>query len=122
MNRIEEIISNMNIDIKKKDVFFVWHLDDKFSILEASDGVEKILGYNSQEIINSDFTDFMLKQEGRYFVKEPSDLDGLTKKEFSITTIFKRKDKTHVVLETRGKTIYSNNQKVSGYEGLTFYK
>jgi hypothetical protein len=64
----------------------------------------------------------MLKQEGRYFIKELKDYYGSIKNDFNITTIFKRKDKTHVVLETRGKTVFMNKSKISGYEGLTFYR
>ena len=122
MINIEDIIAGMNLDLKKKDIFFVWQLDEEFKILSVSEEVEKILGYSVDEVIKSDFTEYMLKQEGKYFVKELKDFYGLTKNDFNITTIFKRKDKTHVVLETRGKTVFKDNRKISGYEGLTFYK
>jgi PAS domain S-box-containing protein len=122
MDKIEEIVTLMDIDLKKKDVFFVWQLDDQFKIVNISEGVEKILGYKVQDVLNSDFTEYMLKQEGRYFIKELKDYYGSIKNDFNITTIFKRKDKTHVVLETRGKTVFMNKSKISGYEGLTFYR
>lgn len=122
MDKIQEIIEDVDVDIKKRDIFFAWQLDEKFRILHISDNIEKILGYRVDEVLRSEFTDYMLKQEGKYFIKELKDLDGLARNEFSITTIFKRKDKTHVVLETRGKTMYSEENKIAGFEGLTFYK
>jgi len=122
MNTVADIIAELNLDIQKKDIFFIWRLDKDLKIVDVSDEVEKLLGYHTEEVLNTDFTEFMLKQEGRYFIKELKDFSGKAKNEFSITTIFKRKDKTHVVLETRGKSIFKNGQNVSGYEGLTFYK
>ncbi|HEY9186856.1 MAG TPA: PAS domain-containing protein [Ignavibacteria bacterium] len=122
MEKIENIAERIESEIKEKDIYFAWQLDDKFNIIEISDGVSKILGYYPNEIISTNFTDYMLKQEARFFLKEISDYNGKYKSIFNITNIFKRKDKTHIVLETKGKSLSDNDGNITGFEGLTFYR
>ncbi len=122
MEKIENIAERIESEIKEKDIYFAWQLDDKLNIIEISDGVSKILGYYPNEIISTNFTDYMLKQEARFFLKEISDYNGKYKSIFNITNIFKRKDKTHIVLETKGKSLIDSNGNITGFEGLTFYR
>jgi len=122
MEKIENIAERIESEIKEKDIYFAWQLDDKLNIIEISDGVSKILGYYPNEIISTNFTDYMLKQEARFFLKEISDYNGKYKSIFNITNIFKRKDKTHIVLETKGKSLSDNDGNITGFEGLTFYR
>lgn len=121
MNDIEKIITELNLDLKKNDVFCVWHLDSEFKILDISEGVEKILGYPVDDIKKTEFTEYMLPLERKYFIKELKDYSKFEHNECNIITIFQKKDESHIVLETRWKTIFTDHQKVSGYVGITFY-
>lgn len=122
MQDIETIAEKIDTELNKKDIFFAWRLSSNLNILEVSEGVKKILGYYPEELVSTNFKNYMLNQEARYFEKELKNDDFKYKNIFFITNIFKRKDKTHIVLETRGRTIFDEKGDLMGFEGLSFYR
>ena len=96
---------------------WVWRIDLDGTYTYSSDGVERILGYTSEEIIGRKFYSFFHPDDRARLTEEAMAAIAAGRPFSGLRNRNTRKDGTTVVLETIGLPILSASGEITGYYG-----
>lgn len=105
-------------DIAESTSDWIWETDPAGRYIYSSPEVEKVLGYNAEEIIGKYFYDFF-HADSKEVLKEALFAQFIKKRAFkNFLNQKKDKDGKTVIIETSGVCVLDNTGTLSGYRGV----
>ncbi|MCP4634585.1 MAG: PAS domain S-box protein [candidate division Zixibacteria bacterium] len=105
-------------DIAENMADWIWEVDENGVFTYCSDNVQKILGYESNEIVGQTPFALMPPEEAKGVVKIFLELSKAQKPVKDLENWNIHKDGRHICLLTNGIPLFDKNRKLSGYRGV----